>query len=90
MELLKQLEGGLRKQRSNLKFWAVKKQIKFPTIFLISIMFIFTTSCLSIKQVSHDEGNHNGWYKNPNNPHNPNTTKIDKQPSKAEKEAKKK
>lgn len=33
-----------------------------------------TTSCSSTMVVvnnKHDNGNHNGWYKNPNNPHNP-------------------
>jgi hypothetical protein len=32
------------------------------------------SSCSSTMVVvndKHDNGNHNGWYKNPNNPHNP-------------------
>jgi hypothetical protein len=31
-----------------------------------------------MKTVSHDQGNHNGWNKNPNNPHHPDTVKTQK------------
>lgn len=30
-------------------------------------------SCVVVTE-KHDNGRHNGWYKNPNNPHHPNTT----------------
>jgi len=57
----------------------MKRRIRFIIVCLSSILFITFTSCGSIQPVSHDQGNHNGWYKNPNNPHNPDTVKTEKQ-----------
>lgn len=66
------------------------KKIRFATICLFSIFFIFASSCASVKPVQHDQGKHEGWYKNPNNPHNPNTTKEKPKPGKPVKENNKK
>jgi hypothetical protein len=42
--------------------------IALLTFFLGGSMY----SCLIFEtNPRHDNGNHNGWYKNPNNPHNP-------------------
>ncbi|MGZ4097916.1 MAG: hypothetical protein ACXVNM_03515 [Bacteroidia bacterium] len=48
------------------------KSIKIVPIFLLSVLFLFgTTACLVVRT---DNGNHRGWYKNTNNPHNPLST----------------
>jgi hypothetical protein len=46
-----------------------KIKLILPFILFTGILFSLT-SCLVI----HDDGHHKGWYKNSNNPHNPNTT----------------
>jgi hypothetical protein len=48
------------------------------------LIIILLTGCdsaviLTSTNTKHDNGNHKGWYKNPNNPHNPahgNTSKA--------------
>jgi hypothetical protein len=42
-------------------------------------MFLSSISCVSVKPLHSDQGKHKGWYKNTNNPHNPNTSKKNKQ-----------
>lgn len=42
----------------------------------LSLLLTFTilfsaASCLVLVNPKHDNGKHKGWYKNPNNPHNP-------------------
>lgn len=39
----------------------------------LTLLILATSSCV-IVQPKHDNGKHKGWYKNPNNPHHPNTT----------------
>jgi len=51
-------------------------------------MLLSSISCASIKPLRHDQGKHKGWYKNPNNPHNPNTSKEKKQTPDVAKEIK--
>jgi hypothetical protein len=48
---------------------------KFRTLVILSLctMLLFSaTSCAVF--VKKDNGQHKGWYKNSNNPHNPNST----------------
>ena len=53
------------------------KKIKKVFALLLGIFFMFSvSSCIIIQQKDH--GKHLGWYKNKNNPHNPHTTKKDK------------
>ncbi len=41
--------------------------------FILFIMFFLSqTSCVTYQKK--DNGKHKGWYKNPNNPHHPNST----------------
>ncbi|MCD6068295.1 MAG: hypothetical protein K0S33_3121 [Bacteroidetes bacterium] len=49
------------------------KAIKF-TIASLLISFLLVPQLSCIVTTRHDNGKHKGWYKNPNNPHNPNTT----------------
>jgi hypothetical protein len=42
-----------------------------------------------MKTVSHDQGNHTGWYKNPKNPHHPDSVKAQKHPGNSQKTKKK-
>lgn len=47
----------------------------FNTILIIALSFFFViniTSCFVVYEK--DNGKHKGWYKNPNNPHHPNST----------------
>ena len=53
----------------------MRKIIRFGAIFLSVAMLMATTSCASTKPLEHDQGKHEGWYKNPNNPHHPESTK---------------
>lgn len=49
------------------------KKVKIFMIFVLCTgLLLNATSCLVL--VSKDNGKHNGWYKNPNNPHHPNST----------------
>jgi hypothetical protein len=49
--------------------------MKILKITLITLLLSFIissgTSCVAYRK---DNGKHKGWFKNPNNPHNPNTT----------------
>ncbi len=66
------------------------KKRTYPVIIcLLSALFLITSSCVSTQPVSHDQGNHNGWYKNPNNPHNPDTVKAQKEQGNSQKTKKK-
>jgi len=47
----------------------------FVIVMCLSFLF-YTTSCVVL--VPKDSGKHKGWYKNKNNPHNPQTTKPGK------------
>jgi len=49
------------------------KTIKLTSFALLITFFFSTTSCVVF--VKKDNGKHKGWYKNTNNPHNPNSTK---------------
>jgi hypothetical protein len=53
---------------------------RISTVFLLSLFILFTSSCVSIQPVSHDQGKHKGWYKNPNNPHHPDSDKVKQKP----------
>lgn len=46
------------------------KIITATTLFIVCLLS--QTSCLIVHET--DNGTHKGWYKNTNNPHNPNTT----------------
>ncbi len=53
------------------------KTIKnFAFVLFLSIFLGSLQSCLIFETTTSrkDNGNHNGWYKNSNNPHHPNTT----------------
>lgn len=56
----------------------MKKASTFRLIAIIIFtgLFISQTSCVVINKKK--TGNHKGWFKNPNNPHHPNSTKPDK------------
>jgi hypothetical protein len=41
-------------------------------IFLPLYILLMVTSCVMVMPANN--GNHEGWYKNPNNPHHPNST----------------
>lgn len=43
------------------------------TLATICLSVIFLSSCTTmiVTTAKHDNGKHKGWYKNPNNPHNP-------------------
>jgi hypothetical protein len=47
----------------------------FAGLCIVAALALQATSCVSNKNtkiaVKKDNGNHKGWYKNPNNPHNP-------------------
>jgi len=73
-----------RKQR-HVKIRAMEKAIKIAGVCIGCMLIIYTTSCVSVKSVSRDNGNHNGWYKNPKNPHHPDTVKPQKQTGNSQK-----
>ena len=50
--------------------------------FLVSASLIGASSCVIIAP-KHDNGKHKGWYKNPNNPHNPAHTDTKSAPPKS-------
>lgn len=50
------------------------KTIRLFTTLMIGIVFLFSTSSCFV-YVDKDNGKHRGWYKNPNNPHHPQSTK---------------
>jgi len=52
------------------------KSFKTISALTFSLLFLITqTSCQVVSDNgSGNNGKHRGWYKNPNNPHNPNTT----------------
>ena len=50
----------------------MKKVKLFAVVIMSAGLLLGTSSCFIA--VSKDNGQHKGWYKNPNNPHNPNTT----------------
>ena len=53
------------------------KKIKSISIIILCAAFLFsTTSCVVL--VGKDNGRHNGWFKNQNNPHNPQSAKQNK------------
>lgn len=41
---------------------------KFLLLTVLTFCFSISTRCTVVK---HDNGKHKGWFKNPNNPHNP-------------------
>ncbi|MBC7695184.1 MAG: hypothetical protein H7141_07035 [Burkholderiales bacterium] len=43
-------------------------------LILFSVVFTSFSSCLVVRTTEGNNGRHRGWYKNSNNPHNPNTT----------------
>ncbi len=49
------------------------KQFKTIAILIMLTSFLFSNSSCVVAYRK-DNGNHNGWYKNQNNPHNPNST----------------
>jgi hypothetical protein len=52
------------------------KMLKAISSAALCILLIFGgSSCVVIAPRKHDNGKHKGWYKNPNNPHNPASTK---------------
>jgi hypothetical protein len=49
------------------------RTIKLVALLAFTLGFLLsTTSC--VVTLKSDNGNHKGWYKNPNNPHHPHTT----------------
>jgi hypothetical protein len=49
------------------------KTLEIVVVLILCIVFLFNaTSCFVL--VKKENGKHQGWYKNPNNPHNPNST----------------
>ncbi|MFC2087264.1 hypothetical protein ACFLSA_03775 [Bacteroidota bacterium] len=48
---------------------------KISIIILLSVFTLMTSCAVYLHK---DNGRHKGWYKNPNNPHNPNSTKPGK------------
>ena len=54
----------------------MRKEIRITIIGLFSLLLLFGASCSSMQLVTHDQGNHKGWYKNPKNPHHPDSTKA--------------
>jgi len=53
----------------------MKKNINQITALFIAISIaVSISSCIAVVSTPHDNGKHKGWSKNPNNPHNPNTT----------------
>jgi hypothetical protein len=60
------------------------KSFKTIAALVLCIGFLFSvTSCVVF--VKKDNGEHKGWYKNTNNPHNPHSTKPEKDNDKHEK-----
>jgi hypothetical protein len=57
----------------------MKKLKVFIPIILSMIIMLNLTSCFLILNDKKDNGQHRGWYKNQNNPHNPNKVIIIKQ-----------
>ncbi|MDQ3109119.1 MAG: hypothetical protein M3R17_04415 [Bacteroidota bacterium] len=37
-------------------------------------MFLISANSCTVRTYKKDNGKHKGWYKNPNNPHHPNST----------------
>jgi hypothetical protein len=64
----------------NKKPVVITRITRISTVFLISLFILFTSSCVSIQPVSHDQGKHKGWYKNLNNPHHPDSVKAKEKP----------
>ncbi|MBC7485987.1 MAG: hypothetical protein H7282_04475 [Cytophagaceae bacterium] len=54
----------------------MKNRINQVCGLLLVIFILSLSSCVAIvtTDAPHDNGQHKGWYKNRNNPHNPNTT----------------
>ena len=53
------------------------KTIRTVSIITLCAVFIFSiASCVVLTEK--DNGHHNGWYKNTNNPHNPQSNKENK------------
>lgn len=61
------------------------KKIRISIMCLLSVLFISASSCATVQSVSHDQGKHKGWYKNPNNPHHPDSNKEKEKPKKNQK-----
>lgn len=57
----------------------------FRTILIIglSLFFVINITSFFVVYEQKDSGKHKGWYKNPNNPHHPNSTN----PGKAKRQA---
>jgi hypothetical protein len=53
------------------------KPVKTLAAAILFAALFSNTSCIVANRtaVRHDNGKHKGWYKNPNNPHNPASTK---------------
>lgn len=60
---------------------------KTPIIKTLAVSLIISTflSCAVVVADRKDNGNHNGWTKNTNNPHHPNTTNPGKGHGKSKK-----
>jgi hypothetical protein len=45
-------------------------------LFIVICIIVSVSSCVAVVSTDapHDNGKHKGWYKNRNNPHNPNST----------------
>jgi hypothetical protein len=57
------------------------KHIRILAILMCCGILLNTTSCVTVRK---DNGKHKGWFKNPNNPHNPaHTSKAAAKPAKA-------
>lgn len=60
------------------------KTVKYIIAFVLtSILFLGQTSCIGVYRK--DNGKHKGWFKNPNNPHHPNSTNPGKAKGKGKK-----
>ena len=52
------------------------KAIKIILPLVLSMIIVLNlSSCFLVLNDKKDNGHHKGWYKNPNNPHHPNTNK---------------
>jgi hypothetical protein len=49
------------------------KSLKAISLMFLTVILFNLTSCLVLTPASNN-GKHKGWYKNPNNPHHPNST----------------
>lgn len=50
----------------------MKKLKSYSPLFLLTLGLFYISSCIVVP--AGNNGRHRGWYKNPNNPHNPAST----------------